>query len=286
MNSNYQLLDLFVLIGSSYNQDLDKLCHLGILDILKVYISQDRKEITVNSVRLLCCIVQQYASPTKQFGRGEQFERSIHQTLMSPEIIGPLFALATNEYSSVWLLEAVFTCLSQYTGDLEISSSDCLKMLLAANSYLNSTVHSLLRFHAQNDRNLIVAICKTISVHFCFSNRVIVSLSYWIDVKYLISSCILPTVIFLLGNPSLSVISAALHVVGCVVALDRNENENFDYTDVLSNLFIHVQYVLDCFVLRYLSRMLQLDNSEIEKETCWIVSNIIAGTVEQVIEMS
>lgn len=159
---------------------------------------------------------------------------------MSPEIIGPLFALATNEYSSVWLLEAVFTCLSQYTGDLEISSSDCLKMLLAANSYLNSTVHSLLRFHAQNDRNLIVAICKTISVHFCFSNRVIVSLSYWIDVKYLISSCILPTVIFLLGNPSLSVISAALHVVGCVVALDRNDNENFDYTDVLSNLFIHV----------------------------------------------
>ena len=194
----------------------------------------------MNSVRLLCCIVQQYASPTKQFGRGEQFERSIHQSLMSPDFIGPLIALATNEHSSVRLLEAVFTCLSQYTGDLVLSSSDCLKVLLAANAYLNSTVHSLFRFHSQNDRNLIVAICKTISVHFSFSNRVIVSFSSLIDIQYLISSCILPTVIFLLGNPSLSVISAALHVVGCVVALDRNDNENFDYTDVFSNLSIHL----------------------------------------------
>ena len=50
----------------------------------------------------------------------------------------------------------------------------------------------------------------------------------------------------------------------------------------LRNLRIHIQYVLDCCILHYLSRMLQLDNREIEKETCWIVSNIIAGTVEQV----
>ena len=207
---------------------------------MKEYISQDQTEITVYAVRLLCCIVKQYASPVKQFGRGEQFEKSIHQAVMSADLMDSLFALITCEDSSIRLIEAVFTCLSQYTADVVFCSSDCIRILLAANTYLSSTVYLIFRSHSQTDRNLIVAICKTISVHFSFSDRVMVSLSFWIDVQYLVSSCIIPTVIYHLGNPSLSVISAALHVVGCVVAIDRNDNEKFDYTDVIDSLSLHL----------------------------------------------
>lgn len=94
----------------------------------------------MNAVRLLRCIVQQYASPTRQFGRGEQIERAIHQSLVGPDFILPLLALAANENASTKLLEAVFSCLSQYTGDVVIGPDDCLKVLLAANTYLSSTV--------------------------------------------------------------------------------------------------------------------------------------------------
>ena len=42
------------------------------------------------------------------------------------------------------------------------------------------------------------------------------------------------------------------------------------------------EYMLDCCVMQRLRTLLQMHNREMEKETCWILSNIVAGSEEQV----
>ena len=45
----------------------------------------------------------------------------------------------------------------------------------------------------------------------------------------MVSSCMIPYIITLLGHHAIDVVTEALHVVGCIIALDK---ENFDYTEV------------------------------------------------------
>lgn len=91
----------------------------------------------------------------------------------------------------------------------------------------------------------------------------------------------LPSVLSLLSHKNAAVIAAALHVVGCVVALDRSDAESFDCTDVGAGGRSD-EYMLDCCVMQRLRALLQTPNREMKKETCWILSNIVAGSEEQV----
>lgn len=91
----------------------------------------------------------------------------------------------------------------------------------------------------------------------------------------------LPSVLSLLSHKNATVIAAALHVVGCVVALDRSDAESFDCTDV-GEAGGSDEYMLDCCVMQRLRALLQTPNREMKKETCWILSNIVAGSEEQV----
>lgn len=42
----------------------------------------------------------------------------------------------------------------------------------------------------------------------------------------------MPHIIALLGHHMIDIVSEALHVVGCMIALERDDKENFDYTEV------------------------------------------------------
>ena len=42
----------------------------------------------------------------------------------------------------------------------------------------------------------------------------------------------IPYIITLLGHHAIDVVTEALHVVGCIIALERDDKENFDYTEV------------------------------------------------------
>ncbi len=48
----------------------------------------------------------------------------------------------------------------------------------------------------------------------------------------MVSSCMIPYIITLLGHHAIDVVTEALHVVGCIIALERDDKENFDYTEV------------------------------------------------------
>lgn len=67
-----------------------------------------------------------------------------------------------------------------------------------------------------------------------------------------------------------------------MVALDRSDAESFDCTDV-GEAGGNDEYMLDCCVMQRLRALLQTPNREMKKETCWILSNIVAGSEEQVL---
>ncbi|KAK8819900.1 hypothetical protein WA538_002003, partial [Blastocystis sp. DL] len=264
-----ELLNLFTTMCERNYQYVERLCRLGILDILKSYLLHENTTVRENAVIFLTFIVQQYASPAKIFARSQQFENAIRQSLLGTDFVFVLFHMVSQPDLPLSLLTAVFSCLSQYTNEISLSGDECMETLVATNMWLSEllpSTHCLCFPSAASPSPdldpLLIAICKTLSAHFTTLSRVM----------YLVASCVLPSVLSLLSHKNAAVIAAALHVVGCVVALDRSDAESFDCTD----------YMLDCCVMQRLRALLQTPNREMKKETCWILSNIVAGSEEQI----
>lgn len=86
------------------------------------------------------------------------------------------------------------------------------------------------------------------------------------DRQYVLNMGALPSIVQLLDNPNSKVVTPALRTVGNVLA--GNDQQT--------------QQCLDLQVVSYLGRLLASSNPLIVKETAWCLSNITAGTVDQV----
>lgn len=88
---------------------------------------------------------------------------------------------------------------------------------------------------------------------------------------------LVPRLVELLLHPSWRVTKPALRTIGnivCAECSDDNNNHNAttDYTEV----------ILECNAVPRLKDLVTHSNREIQKEACWTLSNIAAGTVDQI----
>lgn len=72
----------------------------------------------------------------------------------------------------------------------------------------------------------------------------------------------------LLGHNEHRVVKPALRAVGNIVCAE----DEIDYT----------QLIVQAGVLPHLKNLIEIDNKEIQKEACWTLSNIAAGSSEQI----
>lgn len=86
---------------------------------------------------------------------------------------------------------------------------------------------------------------------------------------------LVPRLIELLLHPYPKVVKPALRTIGNVVCAECSDTQNAsipDYTEV----------ILDLNAVPYLRDLVCHENREIQKEACWTLSNIAAGTISQI----
>jgi importin subunit alpha-1 len=87
---------------------------------------------------------------------------------------------------------------------------------------------------------------------------------------------LVPRLVDLLLHPSWRVTKPALRTIGNIVCAecsdDNNHGATTDYTEV----------ILECGAVPRLKELVTHGNREIQKEACWTLSNIAAGTVDQI----
>jgi importin subunit alpha-1 len=88
---------------------------------------------------------------------------------------------------------------------------------------------------------------------------------------------LVPRLVELLLHPSWRVTKPALRTIGNIVCAECSEDSNHggpatDYTEV----------ILECGAVPRLKELVTHSNREIQKEACWTLSNIAAGTVDQI----
>ena len=86
---------------------------------------------------------------------------------------------------------------------------------------------------------------------------------------------LVPRLVELLSHPSWRVTKPALRTIGnivCAECSDDNQGSTTDYTEV----------ILACNAVPKLKELVTHNNREIQKEACWTLSNIAAGTVDQI----
>ena len=82
----------------------------------------------------------------------------------------------------------------------------------------------------------------------------------------------MPRLVDLLGHASWRVTKPALRTIGNIVCAECSEESTTDYTEI----------ILDCHAVPKLKELVTHSNREIQKEACWTLSNIAAGTVDQI----
>mmetsp|Transcript_10203 Transcript_10203/g.14639 ORF Transcript_10203/g.14639 Transcript_10203/m.14639 type:complete len:778 (-) Transcript_10203:83-2416(-) len=89
---------------------------------------------------------------------------------------------------------------------------------------------------------------------------------------------LVPRLVELLGHSSWRVTKPALRTIGNIVCAECSDDNNHgsstptDYTEI----------ILDCNAVPKLKDLVTHNNREIQKEACWTLSNIAAGTVDQI----
>lgn len=160
------------------------------------------------------------------------------------------------------------------TGGNEYSSSDeiDIKILLPT---LRRLLHTA-------DAEVLSYTCWTLS-HLCDGpSSHIAAVVTTIDPNGLPGGLV-PRLVDLLLHPSWRVTKPALRTIGnivCAECSDDGNNHNdgslhpspTDYTEV----------ILDCDAVPRLKKLITHSNREIQKEACWTLSNIAAGTVDQI----
>lgn len=233
--AKYKIFHLFSSMCTYSSQYVTKLCKSGILNIIRTHLDKENTRIQEIATILLGDVVKLYASPSKAYTKGDKFDMTVRASVMSHDFISRLVRMIVKPDQSVQLQKACFWCLSQYNNEIQFSEDDCIQVLATINILLNGTVLLFLltspnhlgwwRLTDQHLQRHHAALRST-------NNRHRIPFFFSTFPQYLIASCVIPNIIELLAYPSIQVVSCSLRVVGYVVALDRNEKENIDYTEV------------------------------------------------------
>ena len=89
---------------------------------------------------------------------------------------------------------------------------------------------------------------------------------------------LVPRLVELLHHENWRVTKPALRTIGNIVCAEYDE----DSTDKSSTPTDFTEVILECEAVPRLKRLIAHNNREIQKEACWTLSNIAAGTIDQI----
>ena len=151
----------------------------------------------------------------------------------------------------------------------DYSSSDEIEM--------NTLLPVLRRLLQTSDAEVLSYTCWTLS-HLCDGPSSHIAAVVTTKEPKRLKGGLVPRLVELLMHPSWRVTKPALRTIGNIVCAECNDDNNHgtstttDYTEV----------ILECGAVPRLKELITHSNREIQKEACWTLSNIAAGTVDQI----
>lgn len=175
-----------------------------------------------------------------------------------------------------WTLSNLVDGIFQQTGhgksgskSNDYSSSDEIEM--------NSLLPILRRLLSTSDAEVLSYTCWTLS-HLCDGPSSHIAAIVTTKNAKSPKGGLVPRLVELLTHPSWRVTKPALRTIGNIVCAECSDDNNHsastatDYTEV----------ILECKAVPRLKELVTHSNREIQKEACWTLSNIAAGTIDQI----
>lgn len=137
------MLHLFTTMCSYSEKFIIKLCHIGIINIIKNCMDSDNASILKEAIPLLSTVVWYFVGQAKQYPKTKQFELEIQTILLGDSFIPRLLSLilADNAPDSIFII--CLHCFSQYPPQINLTSTDTKHILSVLSRKLILTVDSL-----------------------------------------------------------------------------------------------------------------------------------------------
>lgn len=180
---------------------------------------------------------------------------------------------------------------SSSTNEKETSSSSVTRKPLAAEEMdIYTLLPTVKRMLHMDDTEVLTYTCWTLS-HFCDGPAYhIAALIYYTEdrhpTKLSTENGLVPRLVELLLHPSPKVAKPALRTVGNIVCADSTEPQDQPTANGASSstrpMVDFTEIILEWNAVSCLRQLVEHPNREIQKEACWTLSNIAAGTASQI----
>mgnify|MGYP000002459028 FL=1 len=117
-----------------------KLCHIGIINIIKNFMDSDNTSILKESITLLSTVVWYFVGQSKQYPKTKQFEIEIQTILLEGSFIPRLLSLILDGNTPDSVFVICLHCFSQYPPQINLASTDTKRILSVLSRKLTLTV--------------------------------------------------------------------------------------------------------------------------------------------------
>ena len=185
------------------------------------------------------------------------------------------------------LVEGRYSSSSSSGGDKDSSSSSTTRSK-SSNEEIDVTtlLPTVRRMLHMDDTEVLTYACWTLS-HFCDGPAYHIAAVIYSEASIVRPSSrmtpddgLVPRLVELLLHPSPKVAKPALRTVGNIVCADCTDQQD-QYGNTMPAVDF-TEIVLECKAIPCLRQLVEHHNREIQKEACWTLSNIAAGTTSQI----
>lgn len=238
----------------------------------------------------------EYTNRSSRRGSGrDKSSVSARDVIFAAGGVAPLLKCLADNASDIPLYRVGAWCLSglvegRYSssgGDKDSSSSSTTRTK-SSNEEIDVTtlLPTVRRMLHMDDTEVLTYACWTLS-HFCDGPAYHIAAVIYSEASNVRPSAMMtpddglvPRLVELLLHPSPKVAKPALRTVGNIVCADCTDQQD-QYGNTMPAVDF-TEIVLECEAVPCLRQLVEHHNREIQKEACWTLSNIAAGTTSQI----
>lgn len=237
------------------------------------------------------------AVPLRSSSSKDKSSVTVRDVIFASGAMDPLLKCLSNDPHNIPLHRVGAWCLSslvegRYSSssstnekDSSTSSSSTRKPMAAEEMDIYTLLPTVKRMLHMKDTEVLTYTCWTLS-HFCDGPAYhIAAVIYYTEDRHAkklsTEHGLVPRLVELLLHPSPKVAKPALRTVGNIVCADSTDQQEIS-NGVTRPIVDFTEIILEWNAVSCLRQLVEHPNREIQKEACWTLSNIAAGTASQI----
>ncbi len=202
---------------------------------------------------------------------------SPRENLLNAGVMPPLLACLEKNHENITLQRIGSWAISNFIEQQGKSGKSCY--FSSSDFDISLLIRTLKRLLNSIDHDILNYTCWALS-HLCDSTASLISAVVTSSDLNDPPCGLVPRLVELLHHENWKVTKPALRTIGNIVCAEYDEDSSGDIKSSTPTDFTEV--ILECNAVPRLKLLIAHSNREIQKEACWTLSNIAAGTVDQI----